>query len=171
MIQQEKSHPPPIFDDSTIVNNIADCDVSDVVLNMEFGPNGSIILPFSPNTKSLIHSDIVSLDGDQQLNSQKRSTRYLSRSSTDIQNSQPCSSWDHDHLVYLARSRQTSSDQSLDALEPTENFHEQSRAKVLISQESSQTGADVHTDPKPCCSKTLDPPTFRASSRLSTNGL
>lgn len=178
MIQQE-SQPHTIFDDSTIVNHIADCDVSDVVMNMEIGPNGSIIHPLSPNAKCIMDSDIVPLDGDQQLTPRKRSTRYLSGSSTDIHRepspgllieqtclkSQPCSSRDRDHPVpiYVTRSRQSSSDQSLDALEPAENIHNQSIAKVLISQESP--------GPKPCCFKTLDSPTFRASSRLSSSDL
>lgn len=126
------------------MNNIRDCDLSDVVLNMEIGLNGSIILPLSPNPESIISNNIAQLDDDHPLTPRnKHSRRYSSDSSSVLQRenslgdvtedvSQPCCSKTLNFSSSRASSRQSNSDVALDIFNPVDSSNLKNTNGTLI---------------------------------------
>ncbi|XP_053615028.2 uncharacterized protein LOC128677887 [Plodia interpunctella] len=180
-IQQEEPHSLSIFNDTTIMNNIQDCDLSDVVLNVEIGSNGSVILPLSPNPESIMSNDISKRDTDQPLTPREKYSRQCSNDSGSVLQRestlervtepvlQPCCSRTINLQLSRASSRQSSSDLALDIFDPVDSSNQNKENIVFKSTTFDlKPNEDVSLA---CCSKSQNITLSRASSGQSSNDL
>jgi hypothetical protein len=178
-IQDEESNLSTIFNDTTILNNIQDCDVSDVVLNMEIASNGSVILPLSPNPESIMSIGINQRGNNRPLTPQDENSRRSSFDSGSVL--QKKSSLEHvdDYLlqpccsktlnISRANSRRSSSDQALDIFDHVNTERSEQIKDIVVLKETSSDKITNEVVLQACRSNSQKFPSSRASSRQSSS--